>query len=120
MVDVLVYHSSSRSRNCDLTIPQISLHFSAKFCSYRVRKLLHPAYHVFFPPVPPTSSFRLPTLELEAADVGVRVDAKHLAHSFDQLSFSRGRTFFAAIAIAPQLVSLPKTMHTFPRNGFPW
>ena len=31
--EVLVYHSSSRSRNYDLTIPQISLHFSANFCS---------------------------------------------------------------------------------------
>ena len=63
--------------------------------------LLHGEYLVFVPPAPPTSSFRLPTLELEADDVGVRVDEKHLALSFDQLSFCRGRAFFAAIVFAP-------------------
>ena len=80
--------------------------------------LLHEEYLVFVPPAPPTSSFRVPTLDLEAADVGVRVDAKNLALSFDQLSFCRGRTFFAAIVFAPHLVSLPSNMQQISSQRF--
>ena len=117
--DVLVYHPRSRSRKYDLTIPRMFAGFWCQilFCICRVFPPHTEFVYCFmkntlswFPPAPPTSSFRLPTLELEAADVGVRVDAKHLALSFDQLSFCRGRAFFAAIVFAPYFVSLRKTM----------